>query len=421
MKYGDREERWTYVDNWENSSLTKQISIPGFFEGSVIHGTRFVDTNLSALIFADKVQEYHLRKADKFVIENLSYIIHGNHDQYHDLYRLKSTELAWSKFKFRGTPFYLKKGDSLISQFDMSTGECILVTLLHMINNVVLRSNLSKEKCLLILIDEVEISLHPSAIKRLMSLLNNLMIEHNLAIYFTSHSIEIIREVEPSKIYYLNNDKGIVSFVNPCFPAYATRNLYEHDGYDFLILVEDNLARTVIEKTIREKRLFDSKLVQVLATGGWEETLRIHDEVIKFNLLGHGKKILSVLDGDIIEECNKKYLNSGIYKNLTLNFLPIKSVEKYLRDKLIINYDLKFIKEIGDMYFRVRSIQDIINDYKLNTTKKDNDGKILFMVLKACANEQGINEFDFRKNICEFIYEFDGFSSIKSFLERTLR
>ena len=39
--------------------------------------------------------------------------------------------------------------------------------------------------------------------------------------------------------------------------------------------------------------------------------------------------------------------------NETINFLPIHSLEKYLHEKIIVNKDADFFKEIGDRFFKV--------------------------------------------------------------------
>ena len=58
----------------------------------------------------------------------------------------------------------------------------------------------------LILIDEIELALHPSAIMRLVDFLQKLATEYNLAIYFSSHSIELLRKIKPSNIFHLQKE-----------------------------------------------------------------------------------------------------------------------------------------------------------------------------------------------------------------------
>lgn len=51
---------------------------------------------------------------------------------------------------------------------------------------------------------------------------------------------------------------GSIVVTNPCYPAYATRNLYGDDGYgnDMVVLVEDDLAKLIIEKIMISKILY---------------------------------------------------------------------------------------------------------------------------------------------------------------------
>lgn len=64
-----------------------------------------------------------------------------------------------------------------------------------------------------------------------------------------------------------------LSINNPCYPAYATRNLYSDDGYgnDMVILVEDDLAKLIIERILIEKILLQNIRIKVLPTGGLDK------------------------------------------------------------------------------------------------------------------------------------------------------
>jgi hypothetical protein len=53
------------------------------------------------------------------------------------------------------------------------------------------------------------------------------------AIYFSTHSIELIGGIKPDNIFFMERHAdGSVEILNPCYPAYATRILYDHSGYD---------------------------------------------------------------------------------------------------------------------------------------------------------------------------------------------
>ena len=111
-------------------------------------------------------------------------------------------------------------------------------------------------------------------------------------------------------------------------------------------------------------------------------------------------------------------LNKGLYAivgengcgNLPKCFLPIPSVEKYLKKKCIDEPDKVFIKLIGDKYFNQRSLQNIIDDYlndERTAKSKDNDGKNFYKVMLSNLENIDISESDFIKYICDDIYDYE--------------
>ena len=66
--------------------------------------------------------------------------------------------------------------------------------------------------------------------------------------------IELIRSISPENIYYLQRyADGKIECINPCYPVYATRNLESSNyGHDCIIMVEDDLAKTIVERILRE-------------------------------------------------------------------------------------------------------------------------------------------------------------------------
>ena len=125
-----------------------------------------------------------------------------------------------------------------------------------------------------------------------------------------------------------------------------------------------------------------------------------------YNTLGVGKRIISIYDGDVKKEISKK----KEYKNLHKCFLPIPSIEKYLKTKLVDIPDPIFIKLIGDKYFTQRSLQSILLDYKNDPRTKikgDNDGKNLYKVLTANLYKVGIDEDHFILYLCDDIFDYE--------------
>ncbi|AZN35883.1 AAA family ATPase [Iodobacter ciconiae] len=64
----------------------------------------------------------------------------------------------------------------------------------------------SNSNCSLMIIDEIEIALHPSAQERLAKFLHETSAKYNFCIYFATHSIQIINHIKPSKIFHLKKN-----------------------------------------------------------------------------------------------------------------------------------------------------------------------------------------------------------------------
>lgn len=87
------------------------------------------------------------------------------------------------------------------------------------------RSRNLERPCLFFL-DEIEMALHPSSLKRLVNFLGDMAKAYNYAIYFSTHSIELIGNISPENIYFLDrHSDNSIEILNPCYPAYATRIL----------------------------------------------------------------------------------------------------------------------------------------------------------------------------------------------------
>jgi energy-coupling factor transporter ATP-binding protein EcfA2 len=382
----------------------KEVWIDGFIEGSIIHGTRFTDSTLKTLQLSDTVNDEHLVDADDFINENFSQILHGKKNVYPIIKKVKNRRIA-EQLGFDSVPYFMEYNGKRLSQYWLSTGENLLLSLLHFLTNKIFqqkkRGSIDRS---FILVDEIELALHPVAIKRLVTLLSNIAEEYNLAIYFSTHSTELLRSLAPSNIFYLQSlPDNSLEVINPCYPAYATRFLYNQDGYDILILAEDELAKFVIDKIIINEKLYGSKLYHILPCGDWRNTVRLHKEITDSNLTNSATKTISILDGDISSDFEAEKIKKPEYASLNITYLPIPSLEKYLHLHLISVVDRKFFRDLNDRFFRRKSLDDLVSEYKSGTI--DLKGKKLWNLLVGAMSDAGMSEKEFLREICNTIYE----------------
>ena len=301
----------------------------------------------------------------------------------------------------------------------MSSGESMLISLIDFVNNLIIKGSYEK---LLFLIDEVELALHPGAVDRLVIFFEGLIKKRKpeLIIYFSTHSTELIHRIDPENIYLVENNEGNVKLTHPCYPNYAVRHLYIPNGFDFIILVEDILAKSFIERVIQEHSLSTSKLICILLAGGYPQIIQLHSDMITYNTLGKGKMIISVFDGDVKNSVE----GIAVAKNLPKCYLPISSIEKYLLKKCISERDGSFIKRINDSCFNVRSLNSILDDYngdERTRMSKKKDGKGLYKVIKAVLLEDGCSIDKFVNCLCEDILTHEDISGFVKNIEKLLK
>lgn len=167
------------------------------------------------LFQASKVKTNQLIKAEDFVVKNLGKILRNDENAYSSLFRLKSAD-ALKTFRFNGSPYFVVLEDGkLISQYSLSTGENLLISILHSMQHQLPKSKTSGYY--LFLLDEVELALHPSALVRLIDFLKGMSKEKGFSIYFSTHSIELLRllfmAVESDDIP--ENKRGAYNAVSP--------------------------------------------------------------------------------------------------------------------------------------------------------------------------------------------------------------
>lgn len=393
-----------------------RLRINGMYEGSLFYGSRFHDSRLvDERLKSGLLKIKDIVDADSYIKDKLSYILHGVKGRYQGLKRLRNRDTA-KKLGLINTPYFNDIDGKLISQYRMSSGECLLITLLHFVYNAIVRRSLPKNEFILTLIDEIEVALHPIAVNRFLETIGELVEnDENIMVVLTSHSPEVIRNIDPKNIYKIENDDGEVTTVNPAYPSYVIRDVYKHDGFDTLILVEDVLAKILVQKVIDENNLAISHLVHIVPVGGWENVLKLHRDLLAGNVLGLDRKIFSVIDGDVKVQASKAYTNQ---RKL---FLPVESIEKFLLETCISGNNPKAKKAIGDKYFTLKSLSELTAEH----TKKYPDGvksesKKFYGSLLEDLKSRGISEDVFVEKLASDLLKLIDFSKFTNDLREAM-
>ncbi|WP_160286612.1 ATP-dependent nuclease [Pseudomonas knackmussii] len=414
IELNEKHDSWSALDKWEIKD--RQIYLNGMYEGSLFYGTRFNDSKrVDELLRNGQIKPDDIVDADEYIKEKLSYILTGTYTHYKDLKKIRNRYIS-NRLRLDNTPYFNSINGNLISQYRMSSGECLLISLLHFVYNAIVRRSLPQSEPILVLIDEIELALHPIAVSRFIDLINELVKQSKtFMVILTSHSPEVIRKIQPKNIYKIENNSGTIDIVNPGFPSYIIRDVYKHDGFDYLLLVEDILAKTVVDKVLELNNLKSSKLVHVVPVGGWNNVLTLQRDLLTANVLGIGREIISIIDGDV------KDIVPGEFDALRKLFLPIKSIEKFIYEIVIEKPNAKLKRIINDKYFQVESLEALAAEHQAQYPKGvDHPDKKFYFRIRKNLEKRGIDELMFVHKLSDDIMKEISFEKFSDSLKRLL-
>ena len=107
----------------------------------------------------------------------------------------------------------------------------------------------------LVLIDEIEMALHPQAQVRLLEQLRVISQEKNTTVIFSTHSSSIIKTAGRSNLIHLTNiGNNTIDAIRKPYPAQILGEVAFDDelGADFVFFVEDKQAKILLEQMVQE-------------------------------------------------------------------------------------------------------------------------------------------------------------------------
>ena len=415
--------RWKFrekITNWYRKTLDNRLR--GFLEGSILFGNRFKNAGFSDIPSTYDLVQYTREDAPGFVKEVMGIILHDDNLYYNDLQVSHTVEIGDNK---NDVYFYTRESQE-VDQFHMSTGENLLASVLGALHHKNERQKKENYPCMVFL-DEIEFGLHPAALKRLVDYFKKIATEYNYAIYFSTHSLAIINEIDDENIFYLQKKDKIayktdIEVINPCAPAYATNLIYNLHGFDDIILVEDDKARIIINYILKKEKLINNRLVHILHAGGWQEVLQRGSEWDSNNSFGNHPKILAILDRDCQSALPGYLRNHPECSSVPYGFLPIKSMEKFFYEKLYPHIESAFEAAINSNIFINNDIQSIVATYSPHTPPNtdDKNGKNLYKLIVRNLPMEGKLEEDLIHFTIDYISETSEYADLREFIKSNL-
>lgn len=189
--------------------------------------------------------------------------------------------------------YVIKEGSGFYSEANFSLGERLLLNTLDLLEHISSHT--------LLLIDEVELALHPIAQVKFYDYLIEQAKKKDLAVIISTHSSSLIKHAD-NRLFLERDRDGIISVIKDCYPSYILREVAapEDKKPDFIFLVEDIMAFKYLSLIIRiflkdtNQELVDCKIIPV---GGYEEVIKLLGSL---STIGYEKHTMQVfLDQDV--------------------------------------------------------------------------------------------------------------------------
>lgn len=173
-------------------------------------------------------------------------------------------------------PYRYSGRDYYYSEKSFSLGELCVLRLAQKICSVPNDS--------LLLIDEVEMALHPQAQVRLLQKVEAIAEEKSLTVLFSTHSATLIKNANRDHLIHLKADSNhVVSTVRNAFPGQILGDVAFDDELqaDFIFYVEDKQAKLLTEQMLAKYMLINGRnndynpLYKVAPVGGFVQVLEM--------------------------------------------------------------------------------------------------------------------------------------------------
>lgn len=304
------------------------------------------------------------------------------------------------------------------SENTFSLGERFVLNMLDQLEGVQNNS--------LVLIDEIELALHPIAQIAFYNYLKNIADTKQLTVIIATHSASLIKNC--NHVYYLENTRGNITVLNNCKPSYILSGLTNSvdNNYDKLFLVEDKMAYYCLEVMLnkhfqRSQQFLNYKIAYI---GGWAQVIEF---LIQMNNILPYKPdmVFAYLDKDAEDSIdaliNRANLNEGEQRNLN-NYNAVKQYVSFLHItpeigiwEWLVNHEQLFMthlrNKINDALFQLNDTIATIDAHHHHARSSKSCKESFNELIEQLVSLPNISEEICRKTIVEIYYEHAVFNN----------
>ncbi len=207
----------------------------------------------------------------------------------------EATDLMVQKHVLRSADY-----QGTYSGFSMGAGEDIIIGLLLILQDCPDGS--------LIVIEEIELGLHPQALRALAGALQEIILDKKLQILVSTHSREFLDSIPRQARVLLQRGGTAHTVIQGPTTRFAMTDMRGIAESELNIYCEDEFAKALIEEALPGETL---KRVMVIPVGAKSELCR---QAKYHENSGHKAKQLLVWDGDVSDDCIQKWARSAEVK-----------------------------------------------------------------------------------------------------------
>ena len=298
------------------------------------------------------------------------------------------------------------------SENTFSLGERFVLNMLDQLEGV--------QNDTLVIIDEIELALHPIAQIAFYNYLNELAQSKNLTVIIATHSPSLIKNC--NSIYYLEDNGGNITVLNKCKPSFILSGLTNSvdNNYDKLFLVEDKMAYHCLDAILKKHfqqtpQLLNYKIVYV---GGWQQVVEFLKQMNTILPYKPGM-VFAYLDSDVQAALTRlettPNLNDGEQRVLN-NYNDVRQFVSFLHITpeigiwdWLVNNEPVFLR-----YWRIKSNNTLfqlnnsiysIDSRHNHTRSSDSCKKCMNELLNQIVSMPDYSEDVCRKTIVDIYYE----------------